>query len=72
MSHCLINRESRDRAAASLSPKTGCLSDYVSGLHQHMVQTAQSWQQVPGNSGLVRHETQHSRYLANFSCTPKG
>lgn len=72
MSHCLMNRESRDRATAAAFPKSGRLSTYVSGLHQHMVQTAQPWRQSPGSAGLIRHETQHSRYLANFSCTPKG
>jgi|GEM_PF-2321098 len=72
MSHWLMNRASRDRAAAHPFLKTSRISDYVSGLQQHMVQAAQPWRQPPGNAGLIRHETQHSRYLSNFSFPPKG
>jgi len=67
MSHLLMNPASRDRAIADAAPKAGRISTYVSGLHQHMVQMSQSWQPPSGNSRLTRYETQHSRYLANFS-----
>ncbi|WP_204139676.1 hypothetical protein [Halomicronema sp. CCY15110] len=68
MSHRLMNRQHRDRTAPPDSIPTGAqISRYVSGLHHHMVQTAQPWRQTASNAGLVRHETQYSRYLANFS-----
>jgi hypothetical protein len=68
MSHQLMNRQNRDLTAPVNALPTGApISHYVSGLHHHMVQTAQPWRQAASNAGLVRHETQYSRYLANFS-----
>ncbi|MGF1459221.1 MAG: hypothetical protein ACFBSG_09360 [Leptolyngbyaceae cyanobacterium] len=46
------------------------VSDYVSGLHRHMVQTSVT-AQVRSNLQLASLETQYSRYLSTASLTRK-